>query len=172
KTMTKALSIGLDINDLTEEIVKPVDLHYYEAMESTGSFLGLRGNRSCGCRCCCGPHPLSVGGLGRGRAGEERTEGEELAQPLRGSGRKVSAFDIGTASPSWSSLNPSSRAPLGMTHLNSSSTPSGASVPAAGLPRNQGTPSPSTTPVRREGQEPSARSSASSSSEPGNPAGI
>ncbi|XP_035148516.3 uncharacterized protein LOC118152148 [Callithrix jacchus] len=132
--MTKALSIGLDINDLTEEIIKPIDLHYYEAMEATGSFLGLR--------------------------------------PLPGSGRKVSAFDIGTASPSWSSLNPSSRAPLGMTHLNSSSTPSGASVPAAGLPRNQGTPSPGTTPVRREGQEPSARSCASSGSEPGNPAGM
>ncbi|XP_074251793.1 uncharacterized protein LOC141583882 [Saimiri boliviensis] len=40
--MTKALSIGLDINDLTEEIMKPTDLHDYEAMESTGSFPGLR----------------------------------------------------------------------------------------------------------------------------------
>ncbi|XP_054410696.1 uncharacterized protein LOC129059141 [Pongo abelii] len=46
------------------------------------------------------------------------------------SGRKVSAFDTGTASPSSSSLNIFSCAPLGITHLNSSSTPSGASLPA------------------------------------------
>lgn len=33
KTMTRALSIGLEVNDLTEEIIKPIDLHSCKAME-------------------------------------------------------------------------------------------------------------------------------------------
>lgn len=84
--------------------------------------------------------------------GEERvsreTAWEEAAQPQQVSGRKVSAFDIGT-SPSSSSLNISSCAPLGITHLNSSSTPSGARV-LAGSTRNQGHGIRGRTPVWME----------------------
>lgn len=64
------------------------------------------------------------------------------------SGRKASAFDIGT-SPSSSPLNVSSCASPGITHLNSSSTPSEASV-LAGSTRIQGHRHRSTTPVWME----------------------
>lgn len=57
-----------------------------------------------------------------------RAEWEGVAWSSQVSGRKVSTFDIGT-SPSLSSRNSSSFACLGITHLNSSSTPSVASLP-------------------------------------------
>ncbi|XP_053072139.1 translation initiation factor IF-2-like [Acinonyx jubatus] len=88
---------------------------------------------------------MDEGGLGKSGS-VAGTAWEEAAQPQQASGRKVSAFDIGT-SPSSSSPNTSRCAPPGVTHLNSSSTPSEASV-LAGSTRIQGLRN--TTPVRME----------------------
>nr|XP_060511775.1 uncharacterized protein LOC132692955 [Panthera onca] len=88
---------------------------------------------------------MDEGGLGKSGS-VAGTAWEEAAQPQQASGRKVSAFDIGT-SPSSSSPNTSCCAPPGVTHLNSSSTPSEASV-LAGSTRIQGLRN--TTPVRME----------------------
>ncbi|XP_034879133.1 uncharacterized protein LOC118022509 [Mirounga leonina] len=93
---------------------------------------------------------LEWGRVGLGRSGSVGgTTWGEAAQPQQESGRKASAFDIAT-SPSSSSLNVCLLlCSPGITHLNSSSTPSEASV-LAGSTRIQGHGHRSTTPVWTE----------------------